>query len=61
MLVRNVPIRCQSCSGTVYGREQSVTESSGKKVMNCTWRCTNCGSFCKQGVTQILSEPSHKL
>ena len=57
MLIRNVPIRCRGCNATVHGQAQPVTESSGRKVMNCVWRCGACGSVTRQGVTRVISEP----
>jgi len=59
-MLRNVPIRCRVCSSSVQGQEYPITESSGRKVMNCVWRCNNCSTFNKQGITSIIAEPPQK-
>lgn len=57
MTIRNIPISCKKCQTPVYGQEYPITESNGRKVINCVWRCGRCGSFNKQGITRIISEP----
>lgn len=60
LFIRNTPISCQRCRASVVGREYPVSESSGRKVMKCDWRCHNCGTFNKTGITRVIKEADSK-
>ena len=55
-LLQNTPIPCRSCRSTVHGSEFLQTESNGRQVMKCNWRCGRCGMLNKTGITRIVKE-----
>lgn len=54
MFIRNTPISCRRCATTVAGKEYTVTESSGRRVVKCDWRCHRCGFFNKSGIIKYI-------
>ncbi len=54
MNLRNTPISCRVCQSIVHGKEYTVVESTGRRVTNCVWRCSHCGTQNKQGITNII-------
>ena len=58
-LLQNTPVACRNCGTSVPGREAPVRKADGSLVSECSWRCQNCGSFVKIGITRII-EPAKK-
>ena len=56
-LLQNRPIPCRSCGRNTFGIESPVRKPDGSLVMECNWRCSQCGSFIRTGITRIV-EPA---
>lgn len=51
-IIRNIPIACPRCNTQCKGQEREVKQSK-KIVTECNWRCFNCGTFIKHGITNV--------
>lgn len=50
--INNVPVCCNICGGTAYGRE-STTKVSYGHFLECLWICSCCGGVAKRHTEEI--------
>lgn len=56
MNISNVPVGCQICGGTAYGKENQYRTAQGI-VVECTWVCAKCGGVAKRHEEIKPNEP----
>lgn len=55
----NVPVGCQICGATAYGRESSSRTSDGV-LHECVWICSRCGGVAKRHSELIRDQNGRK-
>jgi len=53
--IKNIPVGCQICGATAYGRE-STSKTRYGHIVECVWICSKCGGVAKRHTEEIKSQ-----